>query len=82
MVERREYVQAVKCLTGRPSKTRPTGYLYDDFPYINAQPGMHTYGVASFLPWHRYFLHVYEKALREECNYRGNLTYWDWSKNW
>lgn len=30
---------------------------------------------AAFLPWHRYFIHVYEKALREQCAYSGPLTY-------
>lgn len=30
---------------------------------------------AAFLPWHRYFIHVYENALREECAYSGHLTY-------
>lgn len=96
-IEQREYVQAVKCMLGRPSQTRPTGFLYDDFAYVRAQPGMHSRshilntlcllskifeaycvytanGVASFFPWHRYFLHVYEKQLREVCGYTGNLT--------
>jgi tyrosinase len=26
---------------------------------------------ARFLPWHRYFVWKYEKALREECGYKG-----------
>ena len=30
---------------------------------------------APFLAWHRYLIHVYENALREECQYRGYLTY-------
>ena len=30
---------------------------------------------AAFLPWHRYFIHVYEEALREQCSYSGHLTY-------
>lgn len=30
---------------------------------------------AAFLPWHRYFIHVYEKALREQCAYSGHLMY-------
>ena len=30
---------------------------------------------AAFLPWHRYFIHVYENALRDECAYLGHLTY-------
>ena len=32
-----------------------------------------------FLPWHRYFVATYEKALREECYYTGAQPYWDWS---
>ncbi|KAJ5892138.1 N-acetyl-6-hydroxytryptophan oxidase ivoB [Penicillium subrubescens] len=31
-----------------------------------------------FLPWHRYFLWLFEKALREECGYKGYLPYWNW----
>ena len=30
---------------------------------------------AAFLPWHRYFIHIYERALREQCAYSGHLTY-------
>lgn len=32
------------------------------------------------LPWHRYYLHLYETALRDECGYNGYLPYWNWSK--
>ena len=28
---------------------------------------------APFLPWHRLFINAYEKALRENCGYRGTL---------
>lgn len=31
-----------------------------------------------FLPWHRYFVATYEKALREECGWTGGQPYWDW----
>ena len=33
------------------------------------------HGAAAFLSWHRYFIHIYEKALQEQCHYRGNLAY-------
>ena len=33
------------------------------------------HNTAAFLPWHRYFIHVYEKTLREHCAYSGHLTY-------
>ena len=32
---------------------------------------------AGFLPWHRYFVMVYEKALAD-CGYKGTAMYWDW----
>jgi tyrosinase len=37
---------------------------------------------APFLPWHRYFIHVYEMALRQDCGYNGHLAYWDWTLDW
>lgn len=32
-----------------------------------------------FFPWHRYFVIIYEKALREECGYKGAQPYWNWT---
>lgn len=32
-----------------------------------------------FLGFHRHFVYLYEKALREECGYRGTQPYWDWT---
>ncbi|KAK7746333.1 hypothetical protein SLS53_002292 [Cytospora paraplurivora] len=34
----------------------------------------------TFLAWHRYYIHLYEKALRDECTYNGALPYWNWPK--
>lgn len=34
----------------------------------------------TFPPWHRWFVYTYEKALREECGYKGYQPYWDWPK--
>lgn len=28
---------------------------------------------ATFLSWHRYYIHLFEEALRGECEYQGNL---------
>ena len=33
-----------------------------------------------FLPWHRSFVHRFERALREECGFAGTQPYWDWTK--
>lgn len=32
---------------------------------------------AAFLPWHRYFVMIYENAL-QDCGYKGTAMYWDW----
>ena len=34
------------------------------------------------LPGIRYFVHIYELSLREQCNHQGYLTYWDWTLDW
>ena len=30
---------------------------------------------APFLPWHRYYIHLYERALKEDCSFTGDLPY-------
>ena len=35
-----------------------------------------------FLHFHRYFTWLYEKALRDECGYKGSQPYWDWTIDW
>ena len=39
---------------------------------------MHFSGL--FLPYHRRFVWLYERALRTECNYAGAQPYWDWTQ--
>jgi tyrosinase len=39
--------------------------------------GVTVHGEPVFLPWHRYFVQVYEDALHE-CGYTGAAMYWDW----
>ena len=33
-----------------------------------------------FLPWHRWYVHSVETALRTKCDFTGASPYWDWSK--
>ncbi|KAK1497048.1 hypothetical protein CTAM01_08060 [Colletotrichum tamarilloi] len=74
-----DYISAVKCLDGLPSKIGLKSSRYNDFPYVHAQLNNEIHFVAQFLPWHRYFVHIYETALRDECRYTGPMTYWDWT---
>lgn len=82
--ERLAYVNAVKCLTTKPSRTPATDIpgartRYDDFvaSHLVETPYVHASG--KFLAFHRYYVHIYERALREECGYKGAHPYWDWS---
>jgi hypothetical protein len=34
---KKDYIDAVQCLTNRPSKVRNNGSLYDDFPFVHQQ---------------------------------------------
>lgn len=61
-----------------PSSKQWTNALGIYFPQYWLKLIVHL--VAAFLPWHRYFTHVYEGALRE-CGYTGYATYWDWTKD-
>lgn len=81
--ERKAYSTAVKCMYTSPSKSDPTlvpgaRTRYDDFvgQHINQTRTIH--GTGNFLSWHRYFVHSFENALREECGYTGYQPYWNW----
>ncbi|KAF8463421.1 hypothetical protein BDZ91DRAFT_682722 [Kalaharituber pfeilii] len=89
--EKKSYIDAVKCLQRLPSKSDSllipgARTRYDDFHavhithshgLIEGTGGIHLVG--HFLPWHRYFMIAYEKALREECGYKGAQPYWNWT---
>ncbi|KAF4551773.1 Tyrosinase-like protein 3 [Elsinoe fawcettii] len=76
--EQQNYLSSVLCLKTKPSRIGLSSPLYDDFPYAHNALNNEIHFVASFLPWHRYFVHVYESALRE-CGYTGQAVYWDWT---
>jgi tyrosinase len=46
---------------------------YDDFAYSHVFEGTVTHYAAAFLPWHRYFIHIFEEALRKECDFHAAL---------
>jgi len=79
--ERAEYIEAALCLHKIPSAFdyHPEAKLSDDFPWIHTHNPIDHHRTANFLPWHRYFIHKYENALKERCGYQGHLLYWDWT---
>ncbi|KAL2208404.1 Di-copper centre-containing protein [Sarocladium strictum] len=83
--ERLDYVNAVKCLQKLPPRT-PASVAsgaksrFDDFVVTHIQQTLDIHYSGIFPPWHRWFVYQYEKALREECGYKGYQPYWDWAK--
>ncbi|CAG8954776.1 hypothetical protein HYFRA_00004701 [Hymenoscyphus fraxineus] len=76
---RKSYLEAVKCLTTKPSRLNLTTSLYDDFTVVHKKRVYSVHHVSASLPWHRYFIFIFEQALKEKCGYEGSLPYWDWT---
>ncbi|KAJ5762105.1 uncharacterized protein N7511_005487 [Penicillium nucicola] len=78
--ERRDYIGAVHCLASRPAISGLENAVthFDDFQATHSDqtPSIHW---GHFALWHRYFVATYEKALREQCGYKGAQPYWNWS---
>ncbi|KAJ5585863.1 Di-copper centre-containing protein [Penicillium hetheringtonii] len=89
--EKSEWIGAVKCLANirheRLSLTRNKTVLegkrslYDDFSYSHASVEHSAHRNAYFLPWHRWFTHLFDATLRRNCGYNGPTPYWDWSRD-
>ncbi|KAK7037280.1 hypothetical protein VNI00_011271 [Paramarasmius palmivorus] len=81
--EQAAYHEAVICLMKQPSQRYPDEpkvvSRVDDFTWTHMVVNREAHQTATFLPFHRWFLHEYENALRSECNYTGPLAYWDWT---
>ncbi|KAI1866490.1 hypothetical protein JX265_007791 [Neoarthrinium moseri] len=84
-MERLKFITAIKCLQGKPGKTAGlysgVKSLYDDFQALHISQTDYIHWVGHFLPWHRYFLWLFEQELRESCNYNEAVPYWDWTQD-
>ncbi|KAI8633915.1 hypothetical protein F5Y19DRAFT_489347 [Xylariaceae sp. FL1651] len=81
--ERLGFIHAVKCLQKKPGKTS-SSYAgvksrYDDFLALHISQTDYIHWVGQFLPWHRFYLWLFEKELRSTCGYPGTVPYWDWT---
>lgn len=81
--EKLDYIRAVQCLGSQPART-PASIAegaktrYDDFVVTHIQLTLVTHGNGNFLSWHRYYMWAFEQALRNECDYKGYLPYYNW----
>ena len=71
--QQQDYINAIQCLMSKPSQLEPETYRYDDFVYTHTKEGTTSHYAAAFLAWHRFFIHLYEKALKNECGFQGSL---------
>ncbi|KXJ87784.1 hypothetical protein Micbo1qcDRAFT_151793 [Microdochium bolleyi] len=76
------YVRAVRCLMDTPAKDnqipKSAGTsMYAQLAWVHVAMAGTAHGTDMFLPWHRYYVLVFEKLLRDECGYRGPLPWWD-----
>lgn len=70
------YINAVQCLMSTPARTPSTiasgaKSRFDDFLATHINQTLTIHYTANFLAWHRYFIWLYEQALKQECGYTG-----------
>ncbi|PPQ91125.1 hypothetical protein CVT25_013263 [Psilocybe cyanescens] len=90
-VQREKWISSVKCLGS--IKHRRLSHIaqdvlldgkhsiYDDFSYAHNAMQKSAHSNPYFLPWHRWFLYLFDTATREICGYKGPTPYWDWSQD-
>ena len=79
--ERKDYIKAVKCLWKLPpvdTEFSAAQNYFDEFVAIHANLTDNIHGTANFFTWHRYLIALWEDTLRDQCDYKGALPYWNW----
>ncbi|KAI5863773.1 Di-copper centre-containing protein [Durotheca rogersii] len=77
--DRKAFVDAIKCLIDKPSSGGFQGSQnrYEDIVSVHQQLTPSIHQSAVFLPWHRYYVSIFESLLREECGFDRALPWWD-----
>ncbi|KAI0011054.1 Di-copper centre-containing protein [Xylariaceae sp. FL0662B] len=77
--EKLDYINADLCLMSSPPKNGLPGAQnrWDELQYVHITQSSYIHGVGAFLPFHRYFVTVHARLLRDECGYNGPTPYWD-----
>ncbi|UKZ48158.1 hypothetical protein TrVGV298_002394 [Trichoderma virens] len=81
--EKAEYLRAAVCLRELPkakyAEIDAVTTRMDDLVYTHYALNTEIHFVATFLPWHRWYVKLHEDLLRTECGFNGTQPYWDWS---
>ncbi|KAJ8122309.1 hypothetical protein ONZ43_g1464 [Nemania bipapillata] len=83
--QRQEYVAAIKCLMKLPPKSdknRFPGALnrYDDFVAFHMTHAMQLHDNMHLFGAHKYYVYLFEQALRNECGYTGYQPYMNYDR--
>ncbi|KAI0147375.1 Di-copper centre-containing protein [Xylariaceae sp. FL1272] len=83
--QRQEYIAAVMCLTKLPAKADQTKYpgaisRYDDFVAFHMTHAMQLHDNMHLFGAHKYFVYLFEQALRDECGYTGYHPYMNYDR--
>ncbi|OTA98085.1 hypothetical protein M426DRAFT_326266 [Hypoxylon sp. CI-4A] len=73
------FVNAIKCLMNKPSSGNFQGSQsrYEDIVSVHQQLTPNIHQRAVFLPWHRYYVSIFESIMREECGFDRAFPWWD-----
>ncbi|PYI01232.1 tyrosinase [Aspergillus sclerotiicarbonarius CBS 121057] len=82
------FLDSVQCLMDKPAESGLTATTsrFSDLQALHRGMTNTAYAdiihhVGQFLPWHRYYMHIYETLLRDECGYSGPIPWWDEQKD-
>ncbi|KAI1335914.1 amino acid transporter [Xylariaceae sp. FL0016] len=77
--EKSDYIQADLCLMALPSTSGIEGAVtrWDDLQWPHVVQTITVHNVGAFLPFHRYYMTLHERLIRDECGYTGRMAYWD-----
>lgn len=82
--EKKSYIAGIQCIQSKPSNLDRNQFpaavnRYQDYSTIHVSQTNKVHLSGFFLTWHRYYLYLFEKDMRQNCGYRGRFPYWDFS---
>ncbi|KAI0518167.1 hypothetical protein F5B22DRAFT_74382 [Xylaria bambusicola] len=82
---RQEYVAAINCLLKKPPKSDKSRFpgamsRYEDFVAYHMTHAMQLHDNMHLFGAHKYYVWLFEKALREECGYTGYQPYMNYDR--
>lgn len=82
--ERQAYTTAIRCIMDLPSELDQSIYpaatsRYFDYAVIHVLRSQQIHNSGFFLTWHRYYLSLFERDLRDLCSYSGRFPYWNFA---